>query len=46
MAAIRAERDYVVHEDFMKVSILCMYCTLRNWWMGIHNPLAHLRFRR
>jgi ATP-dependent 26S proteasome regulatory subunit len=23
MSAIRAERDYVIHEDFMKVSSLC-----------------------
>jgi hypothetical protein len=32
MAAIRAERDYVVHEDFMKVSSLCVYTLETGGW--------------
>lgn len=47
MAAIRAERDYVVHEDFMKVEILCILSSvyLRNWCIGVHDFFCMLTFQ-
>lgn len=46
MSAIRAERDYVIHEDFMKVNFrthsmfMCMFlsnymCPVISWWKFI-----------
>lgn len=29
MAAIRAERDYVIHEDFMKVKLALAVCDIQ-----------------
>lgn len=35
MSAIRAERDYVIHEDFMKVSYPCE--NYESWYEKVEN---------
>lgn len=44
MSAIRAERDYVIHEDFMKVVLNAVFSCRLIWIIRVWDEAASYKF--